>query len=186
MADSDICNAALKKIGQMTTISSLASAEKNALVCNQFYASVIAEILVSYPWNCAIAREELAAPDPEPDNNTLFQYQYDLPSDSLRILDINNDRTIEFMIEGSFLYTNVESCIVRYIKQETDDTLWHPLLKEAIVNKLASEIAVILTGKQSLSSAMFQKYMLAINHAKLINAIEEIDTSEDTTQWDNI
>jgi len=53
-------------------------------------------------------------------NNKDWEYMYDLPTDSLKILDINGDGDTRYYVEGAYLYTNAYDStygvVIRYIK----------------------------------------------------------------------
>ena len=86
----DICNSALRKLG-VERINSLTEDNSRAKVCNDRYDILRDEMLRSHPWKFAIKRTTAAAILAVP----LFDWekQYQLPSDCLRVLRVNDDYT---------------------------------------------------------------------------------------------
>lgn len=113
-----------------------------------------------------------------------FDYIYVLPSDYLRVLEINEDPDTEFVIEeNKYLLTNEEANpLLRYLKYEIDPTNYDDNFVEAYVAKLAADIAIAVTGKRSKRTDNFKDYLIALNTAKVIDAKEkhkELDDSDE-------
>ena len=117
----DICNNALRRLGQ-NTIVSLSEDSPQARLCNQIYDSVRDSLLAEHPWNFAMERASLAQLSSTPDFG--FDYEYQLPSDCLRVwaTDIEPEQVWVWQIEGGKLRTNADSVYILYIKREDDPT----------------------------------------------------------------
>ncbi len=115
-------------------------------------------------------------------NNSPFEYQYELPTDCLRALDINNDVTIKFGIEGRTLYTDEEDCILRYIKREEDPSIWGPLLTDAIALKLAAIVAQI-TGRTDWYKACAAEFETMLQLAWKTDGLQHTAQTEEPGWW---
>lgn len=76
-----------------------------------FYFSVIQEALAGTEWTSQKKRKKLSLSEDE--NLTAYMFIYDLPEDCAKAIEINNEE--EYLIEGRYLYTDVEEVILTYI-----------------------------------------------------------------------
>ena len=97
-----ICNSALNQLGA-SSITALTDDSKNARLCNERYTTVRDAVFRSHPWNCLVKRIQLAQDTDTPPWG--FTYQYTLPSDCLRVLQIK-DYNSDYKIEGRKLLIN--------------------------------------------------------------------------------
>lgn len=160
MADeTSICNLALGRIGDERIIS-MDDASQSARYCKLFYSQTRDEVLRSHPWNFAIRRDTLTALASTPPFG--WDYQYQIPSDLLRLLQFNGWDAWEpldlYEIESGKLLTDESTAQIRYIFQITDTTLFDPLFTEALSLKLASKLSRPLTGTQALGEAILGEY----------------------------
>ena len=115
-----ICNSALNQLGA-ASITSLTDNSKNARLCNERYATVRDAVFRSHPWNSLIKRQQLAQDTATPAYG--FSYQFTLPSDCLRLLNLdayNSDHKVE---EEKFFATKVQLKLVLYLKSQIQ-TKW--------------------------------------------------------------
>lgn len=85
--DVDICNLALGRIGVDRTIAALTESSKEARNCRRFYPLCRDELLEKVPWSFATRAAPLA-PLVEATLLPGWQYQYALPTDALKILEV--------------------------------------------------------------------------------------------------
>lgn len=154
-----ICNLALAHLGK-ASIMSLDDRTPEAALCQRFYEQTRDEVIQSHPWNFAIKRETLSRLSAAP----LFgwAYQYQLPADCLRILQLNGYEVYQsdgrFEIEGGRMMTNCETAQIRYIARVTDGALFPPLFAEALALKLATRLAKPITGSASEVERLLTEY----------------------------
>lgn len=141
-----IVNMALVKLGA-DPLTSLEEDNDRAVLAEQLYESTRDAVLEAAPWRFATKRVELAKSATDPAFG--FDSQFALPSDSLRILETDNNR-IPWQIENGFLMTNRGSVKVRYIFRVVDENKFSPLFIEAFAERLAAEFAMGVTGKPNL------------------------------------
>jgi hypothetical protein len=146
-----ICNLALGKLGEKR-IMSIDDNDPVARQCRLFYAQTRDEVLRAHRWNFAIKRITLVQLTAGPEFG--WSYQYALPNDCLRVLQINgweaNERQDEWQGEGGNLLCDEDSVQLRYIGRIEDAATFDPLFVEAITVKLASKLAQSITGSREL------------------------------------
>ena len=192
----DACNAAIAKIGQDVTIASLTEDSKASRVFNRVFdrvvdyviadcklpafvrtvaLAVLAEPVVgwgyryAYPADCvdAIALHEssVVTPsglwlDPAAWGNWLARYAYDF-----EVQDGTQDKSIVTSMEGAYL---------TYVSNAVALGRWGPLLIDALICRLAIEVAPVLASEIGirLAPALEQKYLAARSKA-LVSALNE-------------
>lgn len=168
-----INNRALQKLGAKR-ITSLSQDTPNARSCNVAYDSLRKAELRAHPWSCAVKRAQLAEDSAEP----LFgkAHRFKLPSDFLRLLPLDefqNDNTIDYQIEGDYIYTNYTAPLnIRYIYDLKDTGIMDSLLKEALSSRIAMELCEEITQSNTKFEKMERDYKRAISEARRNNAIE--------------
>lgn len=196
-----IINLALTKIGE-ERITTLADANKTTRVVNAVFDILRDAELRARLWSFTIKRAQLAANTTVP----LFGYgrAYDLPTDCLRLLSINNwnlgpdqsdyrsgmDRG-PFTIEGRQIITDAETDTttgtpiqmnIVYVQQITDTSLWDAMFTHYFAARLAVELAEPLTQSQSKKESASQWARELLGEATRANAIElPADYPEDDT-----
>lgn len=176
--DVEICNNALLALGA-NTISSLSETSTEAVACNTMWNRVRESLLRAHPWNFAIKRAECARLVSAPAFR--YSYQYQLPSDTLRILTVYNDP--DYKKEGSTILTNKDSCFIKYIKDSNTVSEWDASFIELMVLKLRMELAYKFTNSSREVEIAASLFKGALDEARAIDASEDI---EDTYgQFDN-
>ena len=178
-----ICNIALSKLGA-SRITSLLDKSEEAILCNLYYEITRDEVLRSHPWACAIERQSLAQLSSGPITDD-YDYQYQLPTDPycLRPLNIPNDPSAEYKIEGRKLLTNLDSVILRYIKRVVDPNELDPLLVKTIAYRLAADISYDITNSRTIHDDMVILYKQQLEVAKTVSSLEGENLEEENTDW---
>jgi len=162
-SDTEIANDALGRLG-ISPIMELSDDSKQAQFAKRFFDQTREEVLAARPWTFAIKRQNLSQLSTAPISE--WQYAYQLPSDFLRLVQINNDEieTIKFKyaIEGRTIVTDENPITICYVARVTDPTLYSPLFSEAFALKLASKLVGPLTGALKLSMDYLALYEKAI------------------------
>ncbi len=135
------------------------------------------EILIEYPFSCALSRKKLALIPEE--NLSGFTYMYQLPSDCLYIktlLEAEEETFVElesepFLKEGDVLYCNLSPCAIKFVKR-VDVKYLSPHVAEALVLKLACKSAKAITGRSDREDSLYMLFEAAIRKAKTIDGIE--------------
>lgn len=164
----ELCNGALMRLGA-SAILALDEDSKAARLCAQFFPRVRDAVLRCHPWNCALARADLARLATSPIFG--FANAYQLPSDCLRVLALA-DEGISFRIEGRMLLCDAEAAQILYIQCVSDPTQFDPLLGEAIVARLAAELAYPIANSTTLAQSMMQLYERKLREARGVDSQE--------------
>ena len=177
-----ICNSALNQLGA-GSITALTENSKNARLCNERYETVRDAVYRSHPWNCLIKRVQLAQDSDTPAWG--FSYQYTLPSDCLRVLQIK-DYDADYKIEGRKLLINVSEVYLLYSAQITDVNELDVLLRETISAGIASDIAYAITSNLQVAKLMAEKYQAKLSEARHTDASEGYNTDPNLAPTDQI
>lgn len=166
-----ICNAALRKI-RAPTITSLSDGTDSANRCNELFDLIADEVMVAFPWTSTLVRAELAQLSDTPLYG--YNYQYQLPVDPLclRVVSINEyyKGEINWRVEGNKLLTNESTVYIKYISKIEDPENYDVMLTNAIIKKLASELAYQLTGNATLAELHEKMYLDYLNKASALNS----------------
>lgn len=146
-----ICSNALLKLGDQP-ITSLDDPTERARLCKRFYAKVRDAALRVHNWNFAIKRVALVQSATAPAFG--FTFAYVLPADYVLLLELSEGDDIVYRIESGMLLTDVPSLSIRYIARVSDTAEFDLLFVEYLEAKLAMEMALPLTGSQSIYNAM--------------------------------
>lgn len=168
-SSTEICNSALIKLG-VETIASLSESSKQARLCNEQYAKIRDKLLESHYWNFAMKRQEVAVISVAP----LFGFTlaYQLPSDVLRVLHLN-EKTASFKVEqNKYLHTNVSNAKILYIAREEDVSKYSSMFKELLALDLAIDLCMALTQKRTLKADLKEDKKELIRDARSSDAQE--------------
>lgn len=162
-----ICNDALIGIGS-DRISSITEDTRRAQLLNTLFEPTRDEVLSKHPWNFAIKRVTLAANSTTPDSE--YTYSYDIPNDSLRVLDMPESTGIDWVEEDGQILTNESSSIkIRYIYRNTDPTKWSPSFADALAWRLGGKIAYALTQSLALFDYCEKKFKTVVQEARTVD-----------------
>ena len=165
----EIGNIALINLGE-DTITSLDDDVKAARLINRRFAPIRDAVLRAHPWNCAMARAQIASTDPAPLWGPAACYQ--LPTDCLRVLRLE-DRTDAWKVEGRKIVTNAAAPLnILYAKQVNDPNEFDPLLIEAIAARLAADLAHPITQSTTLIQVMWDLYRQKLIEARGVDGQE--------------
>lgn len=180
-----VCNSALIKLGA-DRISSITQDTKSAQLLNAIFDQVRDELLRIHPWNFAIKRAELSPSVTAPSYG--YEFAYDIPSDSLRILDTDQDEEFgdnEWKVEGRQILTHFDTLKIRYLSRIEDPNQWDPAFAEAFAWRLAYGISYGLTQSATVMQAMEAGYKRAISEARSIDGMEGTMTGFVADTWTN-
>lgn len=143
--ETEIANLALSLLGE-DPVDDISDDVARARTMNLWFDHVRDAVLQDHPWDSVSARAELTVDGSAPDFG--FSRQYPLPNDYLRLVQFNDGKT-PYRIEGSMLLTDAGEARIRYVKSETDVTVFEPMLVSAIAARLALETVGKIVGHDS-------------------------------------
>ena len=184
-----ICNAALRLVN-VATINDENESSEQARACNALFDTARDAILRAFVWNFARAFATLGplASLTHPD----WSYIYALPANCLYAVRVfpseketlrpdprllypgpADERFEMAFMEGSqVVMTNVEKAMMEYVYRVTDPTVFDPCFVEALEYKLASLLAVPMTGNSQVAQYYASMANAAIVHASTLSAQE--------------
>jgi hypothetical protein len=173
-----ICNLALRYINA-DPITLISESTDRARFMNGVFADVRDSCLRELPWNFSITRATLAQDGTGPLMG--FTYSYALPTSPycLRVLQLNDDDSLEWAVEGRKLFTDEGTAQIKYIAQITDPASFDALFTEALAFKLASLAAYPLAKKLELQREYRNQYIATIQRAKALNLIENAEVQDE-------
>lgn len=143
---------------------------KNARIAANIYSQVRKEMLRAHPWNFAIRRRILASLTTTPAFG--FGYEYQLPSDCLRIIRLRYS-DIPYKVEQGKILCDESTLPLIYIADITDTEQWDPLFAEAYSTKLAAEMCLAVTGSASFVTELNRLYEQQLRGARLVDGQED-------------
>lgn len=153
-----IINKALALIGAKQ-ITSITDGSDMADLVDSIYETSLRSVLGECKWNFATKRASL------PTNSTasLDFYDvgegviYDRPTDIIRIYS-SNPTTAKWREEGDYIISDSSGLGLRYVYYITDETKFPIYFIEALVDKLAVDLAYNVVNSASLAQTLTQKY----------------------------
>jgi hypothetical protein len=188
----DIANRALTKLGEARIVS-FTDNTNIARTVNSMWDVVRDAELRSHVWRFALARASLPALVDAPTFG--YNYQYQLPSDCLRLVEvaefrvnnladyINRDDSI-YTVEGNKILTDLGAPLnIRYIQQTLDTAQFTIDFVEVLACRLAAEMAEVLTNSMEMRKMAWQEYNQAVSLAVKTNSLELPSKSAFDDSW---
>lgn len=179
-----ICNIALSRIGTRSTIQDLAENSTEALHCKLLFEQARDATLEAHDWAFARKREALADLGGPAAG---WGYRYALPVDCLapRRLEtpMRTDRRPPFSVEGRELLSDTPGARLIYTVRVTDPTLFPTSFVAALSWRLGAELAIPLTGKESLQQRCLAMWQQAVNSAAVNDANAEAADEAADALW---
>nr|DAR99391.1 MAG TPA: tail tubular protein [Bacteriophage sp.] len=165
--DSELANRALSAVGQ-SRLQEGDKSSKSYLLIKKFYLQTMLESLETIPWTSGKRRAKLIKADIE--NYSDFSSAYKLPPDCAKIMELT-DKSY-YIVEGRLLYTDASDPILVYITNgrlpegqeiSADDypeykkIEYEAMFYQAFELRLASKIALELSGKEKLHQMLLQE-----------------------------
>ena len=194
----DICNKALRLIN-VDPINSIDESNEQARCCKLFYVPARDALLREHSWN--FARSYAALPTTVL-THPHWKFVYGLPAEflyALRVFPSDSSPVVSdnYYLDGrgmmapiaderyelacmavsakdheTVVLTNVEAAMMEYVAVFDDTTKYDPCFVEALCYKLASEMAMPLTGNGELATFYSRSYAASLQRAKALNADE--------------
>lgn len=177
-----IVNGGLRLLGA-ERISSFSENTPAAILANESFADIRDRVMRVHPWNFAVERASLAALATTPLYE--FMYEYQVPTDNLRILEIQDQDIwisrqsgdlvagLGWRLEREKILTDHEPPLsIKYIRQETDPNKFDALFISALEARIALEFAEKITGTSGKVSDMASLYNQFLLEAKAVNGQE--------------
>ena len=163
-----IWNLALTPLGADRVMDPLEDTE-SARKCSAVYESIRDELLEAHPWKFATDRIQLALTANTPLYE--FTYEFQMPSDSLRVLRIEAPSE-SWRREGSKILANESPLYIVYIKQITDTTAFSSAFVATLASRMAFELSFSITNSSTFMERLWTVYEKKLKLAKATDAQE--------------
>ena len=173
-----IANLALIHVGA-GTITSLTQDTPEARAVNAVYDLMRDAVLTDHPWNFAVKRvaPSLDATTPVFD----FTYRFDLPTDYLRLLSIEDNP--RYKISGQFIECDSNAIKIKYIAENDIPGEYDSIFVTALALRIASVIAERLTQSGTLAKELFEAYLKFMRDAKSVDAQSDEPDNLEADEW---
>lgn len=179
-----ICNLALSRIGARSTVQSLNEDSTEAQTCKLLFDFARDATLEAHDWSFARARVALADLGSPPAG---WSFRYALPSDCMapRFLEQapRTAKRLPFRIEGGALMTDAEAAVLVYTAAVVDPARFSPSFVTALSWRLGADLALPLTGKESLHQRCYAAWQQAVNTAAVSDANAEAPDAQPDADW---
>lgn len=171
-----ICNEALTFLGEGVLLT-FPEESRSSDLCSVFYDRIKASELSKHPWNFALTLNTptRAATTPE----YRFTYQYVLPPDLLRIIDVY-PTNYKWQRVGQYLMSNLDTLSIEYIGL-VEEYLFSPTFAEVVSARLAMSLSETLTERADKLTQAANWYQLALQEAHTVDSqehsVDEMDNS---------
>ena len=173
-----ICNQALVALGA-NTLEVFGEDTKNGRLCTIMFNQTKNSALTDHIWGFAQKRFALIPSTVPADpvwTDDLMTEIYDKPTDCLKANFTNIESAI-VKIEGDKILSNEPGLKIKYTEEIIDVTKFFPKFIEALVGKLAAELAYAVTSSRTLAEGLFKLYY----DTKLPKAVS-LDSQQGTPQ----
>ena len=135
--------------------------------------------LADHSWNFATKR---IAPSLDPTAPLYdFTYRFNIPSDYIRLLGIQDDPP--YKIEGDYILSDVNPLRIKYTYRQTNVLRWSPLFKIYVAIMLASANAELLTQSTALEERLEKKAIGVLAKARFADATEDDPDDVEANLW---
>lgn len=175
-SETAVANLALQHLGERRIMDIGDTGEKSAVEIRNAFAPARQGLLRDHSFSFALDVVDLQRVSGTPTDER-YAYAYQLPSDFIRALGINDERMetqddFELASEGR-LMTDADTVSLRYVKDVTQVTRWDSLFVEAMALQLAIKTCKVITGSDQRVEALTKTLQgLALPAAKAANAKE--------------
>lgn len=147
-SETDICNLALGRLGEMCDMVDVNENSTYAAVAKRTYPIVRDALLERHAWNFATTRTRGQLVEEKPIG---WKCMYQVPDNALRILSVYSEGRGAWIEEEPWVFemngpyrvilTNIEQAVIKYIRYTTNTDLYSPGFVDALAWHLAASIA---------------------------------------------
>ena len=181
--DVAVASMALVLIGD-DPISAFDGSTTGAIVAENIYDTIVADILTQHPWRFAVKQTDLSHLEATPE--ALFTDAWQIPTDALLIRRvIVSGADITYEIYGDKIFANVDetnTVTANYIFRAVEQD-WPPYFLMAAQLQLASMFAMSVAGKPDMSQDFETKADFALRNARAIDSQSDTTHNIETTRF---
>jgi hypothetical protein len=121
-------------------------------------------------WNCLLKRSELGPDLDNVDPLGEWEYAYRLPSDCLKLVQLNGVDAGripgKYSLEGRHILSNDDEAKIQYVSYDEDSTIYDALFVEAFVILLSSNLATVVRQDEGLAASKLQEFEAMLSEAR--------------------
>lgn len=169
----DIYNMALAHLGHDQTVTATTDSTAEAAWCNRFYDQARKECLRLAKPSFAMRTEDLE--DSAESSHPNWDYEFSRPQDCVGIVLVvdSSGNPVDYALEGELLYADVDEASVTFVFDEDDPELFDAMFVATLAYRLASYIALPISGKVDVKRVMEQGFFSALSDARVMDANED-------------
>lgn len=169
--DVSISSNALLKLGAKA-FSDFSERRDQVTLAANLFPSVRDTILRAHPWKCAIKRVLLSPLTDKPAFD--FAYQFALPSDWLRIVQVGlAGNQIPFRTESGRILSNAAALPLVYVFRNTVPGTWSSNLVKVMEQAMAAEMCYAVTTSTTLRDSMIAELERMLKVAKAVDGQDD-------------
>tara|TARA_R110000803_G_scaffold141155_1_gene207640 strand:+ start:474 stop:1088 length:615 start_codon:yes stop_codon:yes gene_type:complete len=189
-SETDVANVALRLIGQ-TPITNRTDGSTNGNVIDDIFDDTRDDLLRYSPWNFATSRVELARSGTIPAFE--FDYAYVLPADWIRTISVHSNNAghgsllhrMEVIGSQRVIVCSADQVFLRYVKRETDPSLWSADFRRAMSLALARDLAVPISSSNTLQDQLSKQFERTMNRVRSADAMGGSPEARPRGSWAN-
>lgn len=186
----EICNMALGYLNHGMRIAAIDEGSNEADQCSLYYQQALRSALRAAPWAFAKRYASLASLSTPVSTEWAFMYAYPIDAEMIRFLTPRvvgfspNKWEIASTTAGQkVILCNVPDAVACYTARIEDPTLFDAQFTAAFAWKLASEIAMVLTGNPGMKQMADGQFAREANLAMVSNGSEEVAPDAPEASW---
>jgi hypothetical protein len=169
----DVANRALLLLGGRA-ISSFTEDSNEARIAKTLYLSTRDYVLRAYPWASLKRRKELNELAEKPISE--YSHQYQLPEDCIRVLEVFSpsvNKVYQWEVNGTAVLSNQKPISIVYLSNAIAENKYSTQLVQALVYRLASEMAYPMTGNNTAMSNFNALFSQVLDEARTTDSLEQ-------------
>jgi len=169
----DVANRALMLLGGRE-ITSFTEDSNEAKIAKTLYLSTRDYVLRAYPWASLKRRKELNELADKPISE--YEHQYQLPEDCIRVLEVfspSANKVYQWEVNGTAVLANQSPLSIVYLSNAIPESKYSTQLVQALVYRLASEMAYAMTGNNTSMSNFNALFSQVLDEARTTDSLEQ-------------
>lgn len=162
----DIASNALLLVGD-NPISSFEDPGAGAQAAANLYPETKKRLLSEHPWSFALKQQRLNRLSQVPDTLTNYQYAFQLPTDLIRIWNMQPHG--DYILIGNLLYSNQNEILATYV-YDVDEVKLPPHFVKSLEYSLAADFAISVTEDENKAGLYERKAVNASAQAMAIDS----------------
>lgn len=175
-------------LGLYPLVSNVSGTDKFTSLFNANYNIVRKAAISAHPWTFTIKRASLTSVDLGATPTWGFTYAYVLPGDYLTLWEIQDERInndMDFKVEAGNLLINESSVNIKYISDEEDVTIFHPVFDEYLALSMAIKLCYSMTQNSGLKQLLLAEKIDLESSSRFIDSVQSRPDTQYWNEWEN-